>query len=642
MCGIAGIFGLEPGRRPEALLHRMLDRIEHRGPDGRGVALFPHAALGHVRLAIIDLEGGGQPMTAPETGVTVVFNGEIYNFREIRAGLEKQGVVFSTDSDTEVLLRAYLHQGEEAFPRFRGMFACAFWDSRTRQGLLVRDRFGIKPLFYHIDAGGRLIFSSEIKGLLPALASTPAPDLAALHLLMNFRYVPGQQTLFSGVSQLRPGCCLRWRDGEASVHAWLGDSGGGRRPHDLEAVRAAMKTAVGRQLVSDVPLGGYLSGGLDSSTILALSLPEMRAADRRYPTFTIKTGDSPDEAARAAATAAHFGVPNFQRDMPVNLAASLPSLIYHLEVPKVNALQAAEVAGLAAGHVKVALSGLGGDEIFLGYTIHRLLAGLEPWKKAPGRYVCRLAGGLASVFFATLGQRFDEWRRAGTVLRRMPDMAHAYGVLRNVWDSPEARKMIYGPVMRAARPADAHEWLRRAWPAREDAVAAAACFEIREKMVNDLLLQEDRLSMAFGLEVRVPFLDEDLVDLITAIDRDARMRDRQPKSLMKRAAAAWLPPSILQRPKSGFQVPIHRFFHTHLMPLCAELLCRQRLETDGLFNPDFVEAVLRQRPHPRLRWHYFMLYLMIGVNLWFDIFQNGARMDSRLRLERRPPMCRAE
>lgn len=623
MCGIAGFFGDGQGDAREMVLGRMLAAIGHRGPDGSGTIFFDRAALGHVRLAIIDLAGGSQPMSTPDGRFHISYNGEIYNFREIRQQLIHEGVVFRTASDTEVALSAYQRYGLKAFDLFRGMFALAIWDSERRQGILARDRFGIKPLYYCL-AGKQLVFASEVKGILPVLPARPALDLNGLHLLMNFRYVPGPGTMFENVLQLPPGFCLTWQDSNTyQLQGWAKPwTETTESDWDVDRIRAALRRAVQRQLVSDVPLGGYLSAGLDSATILANALD---GADGRrdFPTFTIQTGDSPLEAEQAAATAGYFGVDNHQEPIAYNLEKVLRRSTYYLEVPKVNAMQSAMVARLARKHVKVALSGLGGDEVFLGYNIHRFLAGFTSVADLPLLPVIRGIGSLGDSVFSLLGLHYEEFRRGSRILQGMPDMIGAYGILRNLWDSPVARKRIYGPRLLAAAPDNAFEVLRGAWPDVADPVLAAARFELEQKMVNDLLLQEDRLSMAFGLEVRVPFLDEDLVQLVSGIARQRRMPGGKLKHLMRQVVSEWLPPEIIHRPKSGFQVPIHQFFNTHLRPLCETCLSRQRLEDDGLFNYSFVEAVLAARPDKRLRWHYFMLYLMLGTTAWLDIFERG-------------------
>ncbi|MDH4322320.1 MAG: asparagine synthase (glutamine-hydrolyzing) [Desulfobulbaceae bacterium] len=620
MCGIAGFLGTNHESEGHDTVQRMLAAIAHRGPDGNGINLFPDAALGHVRLAIIDLAGGGQPMSTADQRLHISYNGELYNYRELRAELIGLGHVFHSQSDTEVVLAAYRQWGVAACNRFRGMYAFAIWDSSNRQGVLIRDRFGIKPLFY-AEARERLLFASEAKAVRAGLGKCPELDLDALHLLLNFRYIPGDATLFTGIRQLPPGHLLTWHDNKVEVQRWSTPVEPAVDGDDRdERLRTLLKQAVRRQLVSDVPLGGYLSAGIDSSTLLALAMEEGGNADR-FPTFTIKTGDSPLEASDAAATARFFGVANHQQEVPLEMERLLPRLIWHLEMPKVNGLQSAMVARLASRQVKVALSGLGGDEIFLGYNLHRLLALLAPCNTRIPSAGARLIGSAAQSLCARLGLNYEEWLRAGQALGRLPDFAGAYGILRNVWDSPTMRTRLYGPRLLDARPQDAFSCLHENWPKHPDPVTAAAEFELSNKMVNDLLLNEDRLSMAFGLETRVPFLDEDLATTVMGIDRRQRMPGGRLKGLMRQVVTPWLPTEILCRPKSGFQVPIHHFFNTHLRPLCAQYLNPDRLKADGLFNPVFVREILAARPHKRLRWHYFLLYLMLGTAIWIDIFE---------------------
>ena len=620
MCGVVGFFGTRHENDARDTLRLMLAAIAHRGPDGSGIACFPDAALGHARLAIIDLAGGAQPMATADQRLHISYNGELYNYRELRAELIGLGHAFHTQSDTEVALAAYRQWGVAACNRFRGMFAFAIWDSQKKQGVLIRDRFGIKPLFY-AESPERLLFASEAKGVRAGLAKQPEIDLDALHLLLNFRYIPGDATLFKGIRQLPPGHFLTWHDNKVDVQQWATPVDVAEDDDDqAERLRALLKQSVRRQLVSDVPLGGYLSAGIDSSTLLALAITEGGDAGR-FPTFTIKTGDSPQEANDAAATARFFGVANHQQEVPLEMERLLPKLIWHLEMPKVNGLQSALVARLASRHVKVALSGLGGDEIFLGYNLHRLLSLLAPCQSAVPAAGARLVGAIAQSIFARLGPNYEEWLRAGQTLGRLPDFAAAYGILRNVWDSPTMRSRLYGPRLLDARPKDAFTCLHENWPMHHDPVSAAARFELDNKMVNDLLLNEDRLSMAFGLESRVPFLDEDLATAVIGIDRRQRMPGGRLKALMRQVVAPWLPTEILCRPKSGFQVPIHHFFTSHLRPLCSQYLSPERLKADGLFNPVFVREILAARPHKRLRWHYFLLYLMLGTAIWIDIFE---------------------
>lgn len=621
MCGIAGVFGVGSVSPKDATLAKMVSKIAHRGPDGQGTILFPDAGLAHVRLAIIDLDGGKQPMSTDDNHFHITYNGELYNFKEVKKRLESDGVLLKTLSDTEVVLKAWQRYGSEILLTFRGMFAFALWDSKNRRGYLIRDRFGVKPLYW-TRVGKQVVFGSEIKSILPVLPGFPGLNKNSLNLLMNFRYIPGNETMFNTISQIPPGCFLEWNQDKVEIKKWAPRFKKNRQP-DILKIRELLQQAVNRQLVSDVQVGAYLSGGIDSATIV--SLASRCQKQFTLPTFTIQVGDSIHEAQNARNTAKHFKLSNFQEPIQETLSTTISNLIYHLEVPKVNAWQSSLVSRLASKHVKVALSGLGGDELFLGYNIHSMMAGLAKLSSPVGKAASYL-GEHVQPLFRPLGLQFEEFQRAGQVLEAYPDYAVMYGIIRNVWDSENNRKRIYGPSMLNEESENAFQILKTKWHDTQDPVMAAACFEMENKMVNDLLLQEDRLSMAFGLEVRVPFLDENLVDYVWPIDRLKKMKGGQKKSLLRTAVSPWIPAEILKRPKSGFQVPVHKFFNKHLRPLCTQYLNRERLLQDGIFNPSFVEDVLACNVHHRLRWHYFLLYLMIGVTIWLDIFRDGTEV----------------
>ncbi len=625
MCGVAGIFAASPLEEAGELLGRMQAALAHRGPDGRGTWSSDNAALAHVRLAILDVEGGRQPMVSDDGRYVLSYNGEIYNFRELRSVLEGLGHVFRTSSDTEVLLKGWSQWGEGVLEKLNGMFAFALWDQRERRGILVRDPLGIKPFFYLHD-GLRLYFASEAKAILEALSEPPSLDVAALHMLMNFRYLPGDMTLWQGIRQLRPGHILEWEGGGYRIRQWFllplqERSRNGARVVERAAIH--IEKAVARQLVSDVPLGGYLSYGVDSGIIAAVSASILAEAGQEYPTFTIDTGDSPLEAAGAAETARLLGVANRQERLECDLGQLLPEIIYHLEVPKVNGLQSFLVARLASRHVKVALSGLGGDELFLGYNVHLLfrrfsrLGGYRPLTT-----FFRLLQPATTAALLRFSPYTDEYVRGCRILAS-GDPVFTYGILRNVWDGVVSREAIYGPRMLDCdrELPNAFDYLRREWiNTVSDPLKAMQGYELKEKMVNDFLWNEDRLSMAHGLEVRVPLLDLELLDFAASLASDDLMAGGELKGLMRKAGARWLPREVLSRPKSGFQVPIHLFFDTHLRPLCRIYLERSRLTSYGLFNPEFIERVLRARPSWKLRWHYFMLYLMVGTIIWLERF----------------------
>lgn len=621
MCGIAGWFSGWPAC-PEAgtRLARMVDAIAHRGPDGRGTLTGAHFAFGHARLAIIDLQSGAQPMTSTDGALSIIHNGEIYNYAELAAELRRAGQAFATRSDTEVILNTYRVHGVRGFARLRGMFAFALWDRRLACGWLVRDRYGIKPLFHTADADGGLVFASEAKALLPVLGTRPSLDVEALHLLMNFRYPPGPRTLFRGITQLAPGTVLCWTPNGVRTTT-LGDY-----PDDRGlGPGAALEDSVRAHLTADVEVATYLSGGIDSAAIAALARRHTRGPLRG---FTVDVGDDPREAEHAARSAQLLDIESVRAEPTDSEAATAwPRLVWHLETPKVNAWQVAVVAQATARHVKVALSGLGGDELFYGYNLHRhlyLAARAAPWLPRP----LRRASARLAVVLPVLG--LPRWSEPERVLRAwaaIGDWAGVYGLLRNVWDDVERRPLLYGPRLLDTQLPDAFDVIRAAWPRDPDPLRAVAHYERREKMVNDLLWQEDRLGMACGLEVRVPFVDPVLTAAVDALPRTELMPGGFLKGYLRRMLGGVLPAEILQRPKSGFQVNAVQFFHTRLGALAREYLSEGAVRRHGLFNPAFVRAVLGRRPHPGLRWHYFMLYLMLGAHLWLELFERGRAPD---------------
>jgi len=617
MCGLTGWFSPVPvSPQGVPLLKSMLQAIAHRGPDGQGIQLCSHAALGHCRLAIIDLAGGAQPMSTADRKLSIVFNGEIYNYRELRERLIARGAVFSTQSDTEVLLHLYRDEGYQGFARLRGMYAFALWDEKKRTGLLVRDPLGIKPLFYAENSDGTIYFSSEAKSMLVPGVMPPMLEPGSLHLLMNFRYLPGNRTMFRGIHQLAPGQVLEWKSGKTASYQIAPQCLSVPEDSLIEVLRDSLR----HHLVADVDVGCYLSGGIDSAAITCLAGLESR---KPPSTFTLDAGDDPSEANNAARSARLLGNPNYLGQPASNIEAHLPRLIWHLEVPKINALQVYLLARHTRQHVKVALSGLGGDELFLGYNAHRIMHlgdKVHHWTPAP---VSRLLGKSISRISRSLSPFiWSETERSFEMLGAVGNWPQFYGILRNIWDSPKLRQEIYGPRLLDEQLPDAHEVLESLWPGHQDPVMAMAEFEWKNKMVNDLLWQEDRASMAVGLEVRVPWVDTCLAQHVQALDRKTLMPNGRPKGYLRNRLATLLPSEILNRPKSGFQVNSAEFFHQHLTQWNDTLLSTKHIQDSGLFNPIFIRKV-QQYPIARAtRWHYFMLYLMLSTHLWMDIFES--------------------
>lgn len=614
MCGIAGILSSGVLEHPvEARLRGMIGSIEHRGPDGLSVHWEGHLGLAHARLAVIDLATGDQPMTDVTGRYTIVYNGEIYNYQALRAELLASGVSMRTQSDTEVVLGCYAREGVAGFGRLRGMYAFALWDRVNRKLVLARDPRGIKPLFYARDREGSLLFGSEAKAILAGGVAATL-EIPSLHLLMNFRYLPGENTLFRGIQQLAPGEVVVARAGHDSFERSRISE---RSPAGEIEVLDALRSSVQTHLTADVEVASYLSGGIDSAAIVAIA----RSVDGVDRTFSLPVGDDRQEAVNAARSAELLDVANICGDVPYVTETGLLELLWHLETPKVNGLQSAVLARLAAGHVKVALSGVGGDELFCGYNVHKWFWRLGALGRAPGRVFARAGAQLGAQLLSAAAPIWSEPERALLAVGALDRPSTVYGLLRNVWDQPRLRRWIYGPRMLDERLPDAFAWLEAAWPTDTCGLLdGALAFEWRHKMVNDLLWVEDRVSMAAGLEVRVPFVDAVVKASASRISLRRLLAGGVTKSYLREALVPVLPKEILGRPKSGFQIPAGQFFSTHLAGLADRFLNDEVCEHHGLFNPAFVKAVRGRPPAVRWRWHYFLLYLMLQTHLWLERF----------------------
>jgi asparagine synthase (glutamine-hydrolysing) len=608
----------------------MSQTIHHRGPDAKGVLETAEVHLASRRLRVIDLEGGDQPIYNEDGTIGVVYNGEIYNFQELRRELEAKGHRFRTRSDTEVIVHLYEEHGT-LFPRYlNGMFAFALHDARQQRLLLARDPVGIKPLVYHWT-GNTLVFGSEVKSLLPHPKVSPALDADSLHLLLNVRFVPGPRTLFEGISQLPPGHCLIV-EGDACktirYHDW--EFPGTRIISPSEAAEGfieILEQAVKRQMVADVPLGIYLSGGIDSSSILAGAV---RAGLRdNLRTFTLGFGEPTDELEDAAVVADHFGTNHHTTSLSPRPLALYPRIVFHTEVPKVNAPQGYYLSQFARKDVTVALSGMGGDELFLGYDIYRYL-----W---PGRWlidsplgtlfarVSPAADSLADSADRLAGPRGENARRALELLACGKDPLRYYLTMRNSWDLGRvSAERIYTDswqrhISLTTREAFAPYFDRPDLPFIEQVQWA----EFRSKIVDDFLANEDRMSMAHSLEVRVPLLDLEMVRFAFSLPLEVKFERQRLKQVMKRALAPLLPPATLRKKKWGFTFNPYEQFKKDLRDLCQRELNQSFIERQGIFRYDFIKNILDHPPSPLLRWHYFMIWQILGLKFWQEIFLEG-------------------
>ena len=616
MCGIAGYVGAAP----PTLLASMVATLKHRGPDDVGLHEAPGAGLGTARLAVIDLLGGHQPMGEPGRG-WIAFNGEIYNHRTLRAELTARGHRFRTRSDTEVVLRAWEEHGEGCLDRLHGMFAFAVWDSRARRLLLARDRLGKKPLFYW-QGDGLLLFASEIKALRCHPAVGTAVDVEALHHYLAFGSTPAVRSMVHGVAKLPPAHLATARGGALAVRRYWALPGPEPALADpreaAERTRAGLREAVRLRLESDVPLGVFLSGGVDSSAIVA-TLREVTSA--RIATVSIGFGDAApdyDELPAARAVARRYETDHHEEVLEPDVAELLPALVHHLDEPLADssAVPTLVVAQAAARHVKVALSGLGGDEAFGGYPRYLGLRVAGPWARLP-----RPVRGAARALLPRLLPDSERSRNWGDRVRRFVDAAELAPVDRylawtRVFDEAALDGLVCADVRR--RWSEDVEASRRAAFASHghgDPVDGAFRVDLAHYLPDDLLLMADRLGMACSLEVRAPFCDVDLLALSLALPPAVKLPGGRLKGLLKTALAGVLPREVLARPKQGFMVPLARWLRGPLRPFLEDALAPRRVRERGVLEPAAVDRIVREHLAGR-RGHGDRLWALLMLELW--------------------------
>jgi asparagine synthase (glutamine-hydrolysing) len=626
MCGIAGIFHIETAKPVDpARLRLMIDAMPHRGPDGTGVWTAPGVGLGHLRLSIIDLHGGAQPMLTEDESLAVVFNGEIYNFAEVRVELEAKGHVFRTHSDTEVILHGYRQWGEACVERFHGMFAFALFDARAQALWLARDRLGVKPLHYASLPDGSIIFASELKGLLAHPLLRRAPDLTAVEDYMAYGYVPDDACLVAGVKKLGAGETLRLVRGKpmtAPQRYWdisFADRTSQKADALEEELVALMRQAVRSRMVADVPLGAFLSGGVDSSSVVALMA---EASAQAVKTCTIGFDVAAlDETAYADRVARRFATDHRTRIVSPDDYALIDTLVHHFDEPfaDASALPTYRVCELAREQVTVALSGDGADEAFAGYRRHRFQMQGE-------RVRGLIPASVREPLFGALGRFYPkaDWapralRAKSTFLELAGSGEEAYAASVGV-TPPALRQRLYTQAMRGHlaghRAEDRYVKAMREAPAR-DPLDRAQYADIRIWLPGDILTKTDRMSMAVSLEAREPLLDHRLVEFAARLPVSLRIRGNSGKYLMKKSMEAFLPQDILYRQKMGFVTPISDWFRGALAGEATAIAGGSALAQTEWFDPKMLAKVAADHKsgladHGRLLWQLLMLDKSLG------------------------------
>lgn len=602
MCGIAGILNLNGVPVDSLLLHRMTALLAHRGPDGEGFFTDGVLGLGHRRLRIIDLsERGRQPLSNEDGTVWVTFNGEIYNYCELRADLTKRGHVFHSNTDTEVVVHAFEEEGIACLKRFNGMFAFGLWDARQRKLYLVRDRVGIKPLFYYLDAR-RLLFASEIKAILCHPGVERRVHLKALHAFLSLNYIPAPYTLFEGVKQLLPGHYLVCDGtGHTSDHEYwdleyiLDDT---RSEEDCVArFQELLQEAVHKRLMSDVPFGAFLSGGLDSSSIVYWMA---QCLDVPVKTFSIAFAeDSYNESEYARAVAHCCQTQHHERVVRPDAVEVLPRIVWHAEEPTADSsmIPMYYLAQMAREQVTMVLSGDGADETLAGYETYQAYYLARLYRLLPGwmrqRLIAPLVDALpvsdAKVSWDFKLKRFVRGAELGD------ERGHAYW--RIIFDE-EAKRLLYRPEVREALCDEETFDLYRTCFEKTNGwhpLNRLLYVDTRFYLPNDMLVKVDRMTMAHGLEARVPFLDHELVEFLATVPPRFKLRRlTQKKHLLKRALQGRLPRQVLSRGKQGFNVPKGIWIRNELKAFVADTLSRRNISAMGLFEPNAVADLLTE------------------------------------------------
>lgn len=610
------------------LVRRMTDVLAHRGPDEHGCYVSGNLGLGHRRLSIIDLTTGQQPMRNERGDLRIVFNGEIYNFPQLRSALETRGCRFRTQSDTEVILHLYDEYGPACVTQLRGMFAFAIWDQRRQRLVLARDRLGQKPLFYALTPDA-LLFASEIKALLQDASLPRRLNLPALSQYLTYQYVPPPDTMFQGISKLPPAHTLVCERGHVTLNPYweLRYTPKPRRGEreTLAEFDALFREAVRMRMISDVPIGAFLSGGLDSSLVLALMA---QFSSRPVNTFSIGFEEAAfNELPYARLVADRYQTEHREFIVKADALEVLPKLIWHFDEPfgDPSAIPTYYLAQMTGRHVKVALNGDGGDESFAGYQRYLGQAFVRRYRKLPHplrKAVLRpLINGLHSQ--ARLQRMFPN------TLRRMkyfndlsllpPERLYAryltifddeakHGLLSDA----AARQLVDGDSLKQILACFAH-------PNAEHFTDKMLYADVMTYLPGDLLVKIDRMTMAHGLEGRSPFLDHKLMEFAAALPAQQKLRGACLKCLLKRYSAAWLPAALISRKKQGFGVPLNAWFRRELRDMLHDALTSSALAHDGILRDAALQRVVRD--HQRgLGNHGHQLWVLLNLELWYRMF----------------------
>jgi asparagine synthase (glutamine-hydrolysing) len=647
MCGINGIAlsGRSSRRVDKELLVRMRDSLVHRGPDDSGLFLEQNVGLGHRRLSIVDVAAGHQPMTNEDGRLQIIYNGEIYNHSDFRAELEAAGHVYQTRCDTETILHLYEEHGERCVQRLRGMFAFAIWDRNKKELFIARDRLGVKPLYYALTPDGSLYFASEIKALLTAGAVTPELNYAALPDYLANHATSGEETLFVGVKRLLPGHSLLWRDGQIAIKKYWditfsNSSSAHRSPKEYIAEWLDLfRTAVRLRLMADVPLGMFLSGGIDSSAIAALM---STMVDEPIKTFSVAfTEREANELEYARLVAKKFNTDHHEIVVtPDEFFSALPQLIWHEDEPLAHpaSVPLYFVSALAARHVKVVLTGEGSDEMLAGYyryrkTIYNLSLG--------HRYESLTTPVMRSVVRQTIekmpGAGRMKQKLGRTFLCRPSDLESLYFDNFSVFRRDMQSQLLSAATRELVGPADPYAGIRSLLADSDaDTLLNQLLYADTKTYLHELLMKQDQMSMAASIESRVPFLDHKLVEFTAGLPERMKLRGMTTKYILRESMKGLLPDTILTRSKMGFPVPLSAWFRGPFRHVIDEYVLGERARARDIFDHSYLRQLVDE--HQRGANHSERLWMLINFETWQRQFFDGEKFQVN-QLDLREPVA---
>jgi len=621
MCGIAGFLDKSDLTTAErtATLTRMCEVIRHRGPDDQGIHLVGPVGLGMRRLSIIDLAGGHQPMSGEDGSVTIVFNGEIYNFQELKPKLQSLGHVFSTNSDTETIVHSYEEFSTSCVKHLRGMFVFAIWDEKAKTLFLARDRAGKKPLYYTETRNGSFVFGSEVKSILEHPDVEREIDLEALDSYLTLGYVPDPLSIFRNIKKLPPGHTLTYSRGQTTIEQYWDfkfepDTSRSQESF-VEELRYLLDDAVRARLISDVPLGAFLSGGIDSSTVVALMA---KAMGQPVKTFSIGfREDSHNELKYARITAEKYGTDHHEFFVTPEICAVAGELAWHFDEPFADpsSIPTYVVSKLARQHVTVALSGDGGDELFGGYRRYLVERNRKVFGQLPK--VLR-----ANVMYP-LSMRLPHGARGRNLLHNL-----ALEPLERYLDSVSVftsinRRLLYSADLKrklANEPSVAEKFLRYASEVKTGEDLDLLLYtDSKTYLPGDILTKVDRMSMAASLETRAPLLDQNLIDFVTRIPASMKIVGNETKFIFKQAVKDLVPEEVMNRPKQGFGIPIRKWINQELRETMRDTLKDPVTRQRGYFDYSYIDVLLNEHERGR-RDHSYALWTLLMLELWHRRF----------------------